>query len=44
VFIFFTNKLDDNSLEIAKENQQLLKDNTEKKDNNASTTKNKILI
>jgi len=38
------NKLDDNSLEIAKENQQLLKDNKEKKDNNASTTKNKILI
>ena len=38
------NKLDDNSLEIVKENQQLLKDNKEKKDNNELTTKKKILI
>jgi len=38
------NKLSDNSLEIVKENQQLLKDSEEKKDNNALSTKKKILI
>jgi ABC-type antimicrobial peptide transport system permease subunit len=37
-------ELDDKSLEITKENQQLLKNNKEKKDNNGLTTKNKILI
>jgi len=38
------NKPSDNSLEIVKEEQQLLKDSEKKKDNNALTTKNKILI
>ena len=37
-------KLGDNSLEIVKENQQLLKDGGEKKDNNGLSTKSKILI
>lgn len=37
-------KLDDKSIEIVKENEQLLKDNEKKKDNNALTTKNKVLI